>query len=105
MSVLAAAIKNCLSALFKGAAHAIRLTDAEFKDVAELVSGAKGRIVLEQGDMTAGVFWAGQVQGLIHDIPTCRELIDRIIRQAVEILDRRFAGFRSCAVPAGPHVA
>ncbi len=83
----------------------LALPDAEFKDVAELVSGAKGRIVLEQGDMTAGVFWAGQVQGLIHDIPTCRELIDRIIRQAVEILDRRFAGFRSCAVPAGPHVA
>lgn len=70
---------------------------AEFKDVAELVSGAKGRIVLEQGDLSAGVFWAGQVQGLIHDIPTCKELIERIIREAENIIDARLRGFRAGA--------
>jgi NAD(P)H-dependent flavin oxidoreductase YrpB (nitropropane dioxygenase family) len=67
---------------------------ATFKDVAELVSGAKGRVVLEQGDIGAGVFWAGQVQGLIHDIPTCKELIDRIIRGAENIIDERLKKFR-----------
>lgn len=65
-----------------------------FSEVAELVSGTKGRIVLEEGDLSAGVFWAGQVQGLIHDIPSCKELIDRIIRQAEEIMDRRLKGLR-----------
>lgn len=65
---------------------------ATFKDVADLVSGAKGRLVLEEGDLNAGIFWAGQVQGLIHDIPTCQELIDRIMREAHTILTKRLAG-------------
>jgi nitronate monooxygenase len=62
---------------------------ATFQDVAELVSGAKGRIVLEAGDLSAGVFWAGQVQGLINDIPTVRELLDRIMAQAESIIRSR----------------
>ena len=68
--------------------------DAQFSDVQELVSGAAGRELLKTGDLTKGVFWAGMVQGLIHDIPTCRQLIDRIIGDAEEIIDRRLAGFR-----------
>lgn len=67
---------------------------AQFSDVAELVSGAKGRVLLETGDMGAGVFWAGMVQGLIHDIPTCKELIERIISEAEAIIDHRFASMR-----------
>ncbi|MGE0387806.1 MAG: NAD(P)H-dependent flavin oxidoreductase [Gammaproteobacteria bacterium] len=67
---------------------------AKFEDVAELVSGAKGRELLQSGDMSRGIFWAGMVQGLIHDIPTCRELIDRIIREAEEIVDARLAKMR-----------
>lgn len=66
--------------------------DATFKDVQELVAGAKGRIVLEEGDMDAGVFWAGMIQGLIHDIPTCKELIDRIMSEADSIIKQRLAG-------------
>jgi NADH:quinone reductase (non-electrogenic) len=77
---------------------------ATFNDVAALVSGAKGRVVLQEGDLTAGLFWAGQVQGLIHDIPTCRELIERIIREATEIVDRRIAGFRDRADGAAKRV-
>ncbi|MBP7336869.1 nitronate monooxygenase family protein [Niveispirillum sp.] len=61
---------------------------AVFADVQPLVSGAKGRVALETGDLEAGLIWAGQVQGLIHDIPTCRELITRIMRQADEITAR-----------------
>jgi nitronate monooxygenase len=67
---------------------------AKFSDVAELVSGVKGRELLETGDLTQGVFWAGMVQGLIRDIPTVQELIDRIIAEAEAIVDRRIAGMR-----------
>jgi NADH:quinone reductase (non-electrogenic) len=66
--------------------------DAKFKDVAELVAGTAGRELLQTGDLTKGVFWASMVQGLIHDIPTCQELIDRIISEADAILDKRLAG-------------
>lgn len=69
--------------------------DAQFSDVQELVAGTAGRELLQTGDLSKGVFWAGMVQGLINDIPTCQELIDRIISEAEEILDQRFASFRT----------
>ena len=62
---------------------------AQFADVQELVAGAAGRELLETGDMSKGVFWAGMVQGLIHDIPTCQVLIDRIIADAEAIVRGR----------------
>ena len=65
---------------------------AQFSDVAELVAGVKGKELLETGDLGKGVFWAGMVQGLIHDIPTCQELIDRIIGDAEAIVKNRLAG-------------
>lgn len=68
--------------------------DAKFGDVQELVAGTAGRELLQTGDLSKGVFWAGMIQGLIHDIPTCQELIDRIIGEAEAILDQRLAGFR-----------
>ncbi len=67
---------------------------AKFSDVQELVAGTAGRELLKTGDLSKGVFWAGMVQGLIHDIPTCKELIDRIISDAEAIIDQRLAGFR-----------
>lgn len=60
----------------------------EFKDVQHLVSGLKGRVALETGDMTAGLIWAGQVVGLIDDIPTCAELIERLVQDCREQLAR-----------------
>lgn len=68
---------------------------ARFADVQELVAGSAGKELLQTGDLSRGVFWAGMVQGLIHDIPTCRELIDRTIAEAEEIIDRRLARFRA----------
>ncbi|AOR79663.1 nitronate monooxygenase family protein [Novosphingobium resinovorum] len=65
---------------------------AVFEDIRPLVSGAKGRTALETGDIDAGLVWAGQVQGLIHDIPTCAELVGRIVRDAQEIIVSRLAG-------------
>jgi NADH:quinone reductase (non-electrogenic) len=67
--------------------------DAKFEDIQHLVSGAKGRIVVEEGDMSAGIFWAGMTQGLIHDIPTCKELVDRMIAEAEAIVRGRLEGF------------
>ena len=61
---------------------------AQFADVAALVSGAKGRKLLMDGDLSEGIFWAGMVQGLIHDIPTVKTLVDRIIAEAEEITAR-----------------
>jgi nitronate monooxygenase len=66
---------------------------AVFEDVRALVSGAKGRVALETGDLDAGLVWAGQIQGLIHDVPTCKELIDRIMRDAESIITDRLASF------------
>jgi nitronate monooxygenase len=58
----------------------------EFKDIQHLVSGAKGREALETGDDTKGLIWAGQTVGLIDDIPSCAELIERMVRECREQL-------------------
>ncbi len=59
-------------------------------DVRELVSGARGRAnVLKGGDLDGGIWSAGQSQGLIHDIPTCAELVRNIMRQAEDIIHAR----------------
>ncbi|MDG5496232.1 nitronate monooxygenase family protein [Niveispirillum sp. BGYR6] len=63
--------------------------DAVFEDIRHLVSGAKGRQALESGDLDAGLIWAGQVQGLIHDIPTCAQLLARIVGEAETIIRGR----------------
>ncbi|OKL64562.1 Nitronate monooxygenase [Talaromyces atroroseus] len=60
----------------------------EFKEVAPLVSGQRGRQVFINGDPDFGVWTAGQVIGLINDIPTCQELVSRIEREAVESLNK-----------------
>ncbi|PYH70058.1 NAD(P)H-dependent flavin oxidoreductase [Aspergillus vadensis CBS 113365] len=60
----------------------------EFSDIAPFVSGKRGREVFLNGDIDYGVWTAGQVIGLIHDIPTCAELLQRIEKEAVEALDR-----------------
>ncbi len=58
----------------------------EFKDVQPLVSGARGREALESGDASKGLIWAGQSVGLIDDIPSCAELIERMVRECREHL-------------------
>ena len=71
----------------------LKAPDARFEHVAHLVRGAQGRVLLETGDLDAGLVWAGQVQGLIHDIPTVGELMERIIREATDIVGNRLPGF------------
>ncbi|MEQ8746063.1 nitronate monooxygenase family protein [Pyruvatibacter sp.] len=65
-----------------------------FADIAEEVAGVYPRI-MKDGDMDAGGWSCGMVAGLIHDIPTCKELIDRIMAEADEIISKRLQGFRA----------
>ena len=64
----------------------------QFKDIAEEVAGVYPRIMMD-GEMDAGAWSCGMVAGLIHDIPTCKELIDRIMAEAEEIITKRLTGF------------
>ncbi len=54
---------------------------AAFEVLRPLVNGQRGRAALESGDITNGVIWAGMVAGLIDDIPSCGELIERMVAQ------------------------
>jgi len=67
--------------------------DSQFEDIRGYVSGAKGRQALETGDLDAGLIWAGQVQGLIQDIPSCKELLQRIVADANQIIGQRLHQF------------
>ena len=78
---------------------------AKFEDVRELVAGARGKMVYATGDADEGIWSAGQVQGLIHDIPTCAELVSRIMRDAEAIIRDRFEGMMSGAQPPGRRIA
>ena len=80
------------SAVSEEVARRLAVPGATFDDVKELVAGAAGREMLQTGDLSKGVFWAGMVQGLIHDIPTCHVLIDRIVADAETIIRQRLAG-------------
>ncbi|WP_028660254.1 NAD(P)H-dependent flavin oxidoreductase [Nocardioides insulae] len=72
----------------------------KFEDVQQLVAGVRGVKVYENGDPEAGIWSAGQVQGLIDDIPTCADLISRIVAEADEIVNERL----SALVGAGEQV-
>ncbi len=65
--------------------------DTKIEDIVPYVSGLVGQQMLEEGDMDKGVLSAGQCMGLIRDIPTCKELLDRIMEDARAILKERHA--------------
>jgi NAD(P)H-dependent flavin oxidoreductase YrpB (nitropropane dioxygenase family) len=74
---------------------------AKFEDVRELVAGTRGKVVYETGDPDHGIWSAGQIQGLIHDIPTCAELVSRMVSGAEALISGRLAGMvRSPALAA-----
>lgn len=61
----------------------------DFEDIRPLVQGAKGRELFEEGDLDRGIWSAGMIVGLIDDIPTCEELINRIVGEAEDIINQR----------------
>ena len=62
---------------------------AKFEDVQALVAGTRGRDALANGDTDGGIWSAGMIQGLIHDIPTVKDLVDRIIAEAEAVIRSR----------------
>lgn len=69
----------------------------QFTDIMAEVAGVYPRI-MKEGDMDAGAWSCGMVAGLIHDIPTCQELLDRIMAEAEEIINGRFAAMLGTTV-------
>jgi len=65
--------------------------DLKFEDIIEEVAGVYPKIMMD-GDMDAGAWSCGMVAGLIDDIPTCKELIDRIMSEADALIRQRLEG-------------
>ncbi|MDP3736914.1 MAG: nitronate monooxygenase family protein [Hyphomonadaceae bacterium] len=66
-------------------------TNVKFEDIIAQVGGVYPKI-MQQGDMDAGAWSCGMVAGLIHDVPTVKELIDRIMTEAEDIIGKRLKG-------------
>ena len=60
-------------------------------EIGPFVAGKKGRVVYETGDLEHGIWSAGTCMGLINDIPTCKELVARIVSEAEAIIKARLA--------------
>jgi NAD(P)H-dependent flavin oxidoreductase YrpB (nitropropane dioxygenase family) len=67
----------------------------EFSEIHHLVMGSRGRTALETGDPEAGLVWGSQVVGLIEDIPSCDELIQRMVTACQDRLARASTYFES----------
>lgn len=67
-------------------------SDLKIDDIIDEVAGIYPKI-MQDGAMNAGAWSCGMVAGLIHDIPTCRQLIDGIMLEANDIIHRRLLSF------------
>jgi nitronate monooxygenase len=65
--------------------------DLAIQDIIEQVAGIYPKVMVE-GDLDAGAWSCGMVAGLINDVPTCKELIDRIMSQAESLVRQRLTG-------------
>jgi NAD(P)H-dependent flavin oxidoreductase YrpB (nitropropane dioxygenase family) len=64
--------------------------ETKIEDLAPYVSGLVGKKMLEDGQMEKGIMVAGQSMGLVRDIPTCKELLDRIMDEAEAMIKEKF---------------
>ena len=64
----------------------------KFEDIIDEVAGVYPR-VMQDGEMDSGAWSCGMVAGLIHDIPTCEELVGRIMSEAETIINQRLSGY------------
>lgn len=65
----------------------------EFNDIQPLVAGSRGRAALENGTIDEGLVWASQVIGLVEDIPTCADLIERIVADCRNAMTKGLSAF------------
>lgn len=100
-------LRNTERVLTNAAVEHILVTEKEkggglkFDDIAAYLAGVYGR-VMQQGDLDAGAWSCGMVAGLIHDVPTVRELVDRIMGEAEAIASKRFRSFGLGMPGTGP---
>jgi nitronate monooxygenase len=66
--------------------------DLQITDIIDEVAGVYPKI-MQEGTMDAGAWSCGMVAGLIHDVPTCKELVERIVSDAEEIIKSRLSQF------------
>ena len=66
--------------------------DIQITDIMDEVAGGYPKI-MQEGTMDAGAWSCGMVAGLIHDIPTCSDLVERIVSDAEEIIKARLSKF------------
>lgn len=88
-------LRNTERVLTNAAVEKIREIEKEkgagvtIEDIRPLVAGTQNRKVLQNGEMDAAAWSCGMVAGLIHDIPTCKELIERIVAEAEQIVRKQ----------------
>ena len=66
-----------------------------FEDVKDLVAGQRGRVVFEEGDLEHGIWSAGISVARVKDVPTCKEMVSRLVSEAEEIIDGRLQSVKA----------
>ena len=69
--------------------------EATFEDVKDLVAGLRGRVVFEEGDLEHGIWSAGISVARVKDIPTCEEMVSRLVADAKNIIDDRLQSVKA----------
>ena len=68
---------------------------ATFEDVKDLVAGQRGRVVFEEGDLEHGIWSAGISVARVKDVPTCKEMVARLVSEAEQIIDGRLQSVKA----------
>ena len=68
---------------------------ATFEDVKDLVAGQRGRVVFEEGDLEHGIWSAGISVARVKDVPSCQELVSRLVSDAEKIIDGRLQSVKA----------
>ena len=68
---------------------------ASFEDVKDLVAGQRGRVVFEEGDLEHGIWSAGISVARVKDVPTCKEMVSRLVSEAEDIIDGRLQSVKA----------
>ena len=68
---------------------------ATFEDVKDLVAGQRGRGVFEEGDLEHGIWSAGISVARVKDIPSCEEMVSRLVSDAKNIIDDRLQSVKA----------
>ncbi|GIR19485.1 nitronate monooxygenase family protein [Gammaproteobacteria bacterium] len=68
---------------------------ATFEDVKDLVAGQRGRVVFEEGDLEHGIWSAGISVARVKDVPSCQEMVSRLVSDAEKIIDGRLQSVKA----------